>query len=85
MGFFSWKTSDTDESISNASSERGALPCYLLIPKEFGGGSIYEDKYEGYGMFGGRDAYALVALSGMHLRDVKIKTVIGYQTMIVEM
>ena len=61
MGFFSWKTSDTDKSISNRYSERGALPCYLLIPKEFGGGHIYEDKYGGYGVFGGRDVYALVA------------------------
>lgn len=61
MGFFSWKTSDTNKSISNVYSDRGALPVYLLIPEEFGGGSIYEENYDGYGRFGGRDAYALLA------------------------
>lgn len=61
MGFFSWLTSDTNKSISNTSSDRGALPVYVLIPEEFGGGSIYEDNYEGYGEFGGYDIYALVA------------------------
>ena len=61
MGFFSWKTSDTNVSISNKYSSRGAFPVYLLIPEEFGGGYIEEDDYEGYGIFGGRDAYALVA------------------------
>lgn len=61
MGFFSWITSDTNKSISNAYTKRGALPVYLLIPKEFGGGAIYEDDYEGYGEFGGEDAYDLLA------------------------
>lgn len=61
MGFFSWKTSDTDKSISNVYSARGAFPVYVLIPEEFGGGSIKEKCYGGYGEFGGRDIYALVA------------------------
>ena len=61
MGFFSWKTSDTDKSISNKYSIEGALPVYVLIPKEFGGGYIEENNYEGYGIFGGKDIYALVA------------------------
>jgi hypothetical protein len=58
MGFFSWKTSDTEKSISNRYSDRGALPVYVLCPD---GSKIYEPNYEGYGEFGGRDMYALVA------------------------
>lgn len=57
MGFFSWKTSDTNKSISNMFSSRGALPVYVLCPD---GSKIYEPNYEGYGIFGGRDIYALV-------------------------
>ena len=59
MGFFSWITSDTHESISNAYSDRGALPVYLYCPD---GTKIYEPDYQGYGDFGGHDAYALLAL-----------------------
>lgn len=58
MGFFSWKTSDTKKSISNIYSSRGAKPVFVLCPD---GSKIYEDKYEGYGRFGGQDIYALVA------------------------
>ena len=58
MGFFSWITSDTHESISNAYSDRGALPVYLYCPD---GTKIYEPDYQGYGDFGGHDAYALLA------------------------
>ena len=58
MGFFSWKTSDTKKSISNIYSVRGAFPVYVLCPD---GGIIEEKVYEGYGDFGGRDIYALLA------------------------
>lgn len=61
MGFFSWKTSDTERSICNAYSGRKTFPVFVLIPKEFGGGYILEENYEGYGVFGGQDIYALVA------------------------
>lgn len=61
MGFFSWITSDTHKSISNAYSTRGALPVYLLVPDDYGGEPIYEPNYDGYGRFDGRDAYDLVA------------------------
>lgn len=61
MGFFSWITSDTKRSISNMYSCRGTFPVYVLIPEEFGGGYIEEKSYQGYGNFGGRDIYALVA------------------------
>jgi hypothetical protein len=58
MGFFSWKTSNTNKSISNAYSNRGALEVYLITPKNE---AILETNYEGYGVFGGHDAYALLA------------------------
>ena len=58
MGFFSWITSDTHRSISNKYSDKGALPVYLYCPD---GTKIYEPDYEGYGEFGGHDAYALLA------------------------
>lgn len=59
MGFFSWVTSDTKKSISNIYSGRGTFPVYVLCPD---GTRIREDAYEGYGKFGGKDIYALVAL-----------------------
>ena len=58
MGFFSWVTSDTNKSVSNAWSTRGALPVYLLCPD---GTKIHEADYDGYGVFGGKDVYELVA------------------------
>lgn len=61
MGFFSWLTCDTNESISNRYSVRGPLTAYVLIPKEFGGGFLKEENYEGYGVFGGRNIFALIA------------------------
>lgn len=61
MGFFSWRTIDGTKSITNAFSVKGALPVAVLIPKEFGGGALIEKNYQGYGVFGGRDVYALLA------------------------
>jgi len=59
MGFFSWKTSDTNESIPNKHSIRDTFPVYLLQPH--GLPTLKEDDYDGYGIFVGRDVYALVA------------------------
>jgi hypothetical protein len=58
MGFFSWKTSDTHKSISNKYSKKGTFTVYVLCPD---GTKLKEKNYEGYGDFGGRDIYALVA------------------------
>lgn len=58
MGFFSWRTSDTYRSISNAYSSRDSLPVYLITPDNE---KIYEPCYEGYGVFGGHDVFALLA------------------------
>ena len=57
MGQFSWLDCKTGEQVLD-DVERDV---YLLIPKEFGGGHIKETCYDGYGRFGGRDVYALVA------------------------
>jgi hypothetical protein len=58
MGFFSWKTCDTGESIFNTSSDRETISVAMVDDK----GSVYiEDEYEGYGVFGGKDYYQLVA------------------------
>lgn len=57
MGQFSWLDCKTGEQVLD-NVERDV---YLLVPKEFGGGHIEEHLYDGYGRFGGRDAYGLVA------------------------
>jgi hypothetical protein len=59
MGFFSFLTSDTEDSISNAYSERGAKTVYLLQPN--GEEPVREDSYEGYGVFGGTDVFVWLA------------------------
>lgn len=68
MGYFSWKTQDTNQSISNRDSVRGALPVYMVNPKT--GESYFEPDYDGYGRFGGKDYYELVAeLNGKKTRQ----------------
>ena len=58
MGFFSWRTMDTDKSISNNYSSRGAFKVDMLDDK----GNVWtEPNYEGYGVFGGKDFYELLA------------------------
>ena len=58
MGFFSWKTMDTDKSIANQYSNRSTFPVDMIDDK----GNVYhEDNYEGYGVFGGKDYYVLLA------------------------
>ncbi len=60
MGFFSWKTMDTDKSISNAYSNRGTFRVQMVDDK----GNVWtEDNYEGYGVFGGKDYYELHAVA----------------------
>lgn len=57
MGQFSWLDCKTEEQIVDDK----VRDVYVLVPKEFGGGHIVEHCYGGYGRFGGRDIYALVA------------------------
>jgi len=55
MGQFSWMTIDTGEQVYNDYDKE---VYYLLAP---GGKKWEEEDYEGYGVFGGKDAYQLVA------------------------
>lgn len=59
MGYFSWKTADTGQTIWNEESHQGARTTFLLQPD--GKPPLREDSYEGYGVFGGVDAYAWLA------------------------
>ena len=74
MGQFSWKCSDTDNALIEHYIETDRLKpdtwtkkAYLLIPKEFGGGSFVADhNYDGYGHFfdkngGKHDVYVELA------------------------
>lgn len=65
MGFFSWLTCDTGESIANVHSGRPTRTVYLLQP----GGlpPIREDAYDGYGEFGGVDAHVWLARANRHM------------------
>ena len=58
MGFFSWKTMDTDESIPNVYSNKPAFKVTLIDDK---GNKWTETAYDGYGIFGGMDYYVLLA------------------------
>ena len=72
MGFFSWKTQDTNRSISNSFSKRGAFTVFMVNPitKE----SYKEDDYEGYGVFGGKDYYELLAeMNGAKTKNNKLR------------
>jgi len=58
MGFFSWQTADTKQSIMNECTGKERT-VYLLQPN--GQKPIREDSYDGYGHFGGVDAYEWLA------------------------
>lgn len=58
MGFFSFKTQDTDRSIANKHSGRKTFKVFMHDNM----GNVYvENNYEGYGDFGGVDYYELMA------------------------
>lgn len=60
MGFFSWKTQDTNKSIANRYSSRPTFTVYMVNPLNLD--EYYkEDNYEGYGVFGNKDYYELLA------------------------
>ena len=58
MGFFSWKTQDTDRSIANNYSTRKTFTVVMIDNK---GNKWVEQSYEGYGVFGNKDYYELLA------------------------
>jgi len=58
MGFFSWKTQDTDRSIANTYSNTKTFRVQMIDNK----GNVWtETQYEGYGVGGGKDYYELLA------------------------
>ena len=63
MGMFSWITSDTKKSVL----VDGSVPVKMLSPD----GRVFEEEnYEGYGVFGGKDYFSLVAeLNGKKTRE----------------
>ena len=74
MGFFSWKTQDEGKSISNEFSRFGAYKVYMIDNK----GNVWiEENYEGYGTFGGKDFFELLAeMNGLESdRSLGIKLV----------
>ena len=75
MGFFSWKTSDTDRSIANVYSDRETFTVHLVTRC----GQVFtEHGYEGYGKFGGSDFFGLVAkLNGKTERSTGVDLVYG--------
>lgn len=58
MGFFSWMTQDTNESIPSTYSSRRPFTVYMTDDK---GNKWREDNYEGYGNFGEKDYYELLS------------------------
>ena len=67
MGFFSWRTQDTDKSIANHYSIRPTFRVYMTDNK---GNRWEEDNYAGYGVFGGKDYYELLAeMNGLKTRS----------------
>lgn len=66
MGYFSFRTADTDETIWNmhsAQSRSGTRPVFLLQPG--GQPPLREDSYNGYGDFGGVDVFVWTAQTNL--------------------
>ena len=73
MGFFSFKTQDTNRSISNRHSLRKPFTVYLRDPQDILT-TYREDNYDGYGVFGGKDIFELIAdMNGFDTREEAIK------------
>jgi len=59
MGFFSWKTSDTNRTIWNVHASKPTFKVHMITRD----GAVFpEDAYEGYGNFDGMCYYKLVDL-----------------------
>lgn len=58
MGFFSWKTQDSNDSICNVYSTGTPFTVFM---KDNQGNVWEESEYQGYGEFGGKEYYELLA------------------------
>jgi hypothetical protein len=67
MGFFSWNASNTGKSIANSYSKKRTFTVAMVDDKN----NIWiEPNYEGYGEFGGKDFYELLAqMNGLKTRE----------------
>lgn len=75
MGFFSWKTQDTNRSIANHYSSRKPFRVFMHDNK---GNKWQENHYEGYGEFGGKDFFELLAeMNGKSTREEGIDLAYG--------
>jgi len=75
-GQFSWMTMDTGEQIGSESEN--TIDVYMVDNE---GNSYHEPKYEGYGNFGGKDYYDVLAImNGFTQEDVGIKNKDGHPT-----
>ena len=72
MGLFSWITQDTNKSIPSAYSGRD--PVFVTMTDDKGN-KWTENDYEGYGDFGGKDFYDLVAEMNGYTEENKPETV----------
>jgi hypothetical protein len=80
MGLFSWKTQDTDRSIPCNGSSR---PTFKVVMTDNKGNKWIEEDYEGYGVFGGKDFYELLAeINGKTTRDAGIDLAFGKEPFI---
>ena len=71
MGLFSWITQDTERSIPASGSGREQFKVIMLDNK---GNKWVEEEYEGYGKFGGKDFYELLAeMNGLKTRKEGIE------------
>ena len=59
MGFFSWHTTDTKTVVWNKHQEMYPTKTIYMIDNK--GNEWVESEYDGYGIFGGKDFYELVA------------------------
>lgn len=67
MGQFSWFTQDTDKQIG--SEKQNTITVYMF---DCVGNVWKEDNYEGYGEFGGKDYYDVVAeMNGYTVNDIE--------------
>ncbi len=57
MGFFSWRNQDTGKAIMNTHSHGG----HKSTMTDNKGNKFIENSYDGYGVFGGKDYYVLLA------------------------
>ncbi len=67
MGFFSWLTADTNQSIPSSYSSKPTIRVHMITED---GRVFTETNYEGYGVFGDKDFYTLAAeLNGHKGKD----------------